>query len=651
LLDCGCPRPGLIMLALVTALVVVVPTQVGWSAPSPAPTPAPTPGPAPSPSPTPAPTPGTAPSPTPAPATTPSPGVVPSPGPSPTPGPPPTVVEVVVRGLEHVPESVVLDSIGVRAGELLSDERLRADVAAIVATGWFADANVRVEPFRDGVRVAFLVVENPLINEIVIEGNTRIPTPDLVRALDVPTGQVLNITRLRDGARAVERLYEERGYALARVVDAGVVANGATRLRLRIAEGRIEAIQYTGLVKTRQYVVERYRRFQPGDILNVNDLNAYLQLLIGLELFENVQARPLPGSGPEAVIIEIEIKEQPTQQARFGVGYSDLTGIVGLIEYSEKNWRGRYQQITVRYERGLTTPTATAAPSGPIATNFLVTFREPYLDARGTSLDLSLYQATTVEAQYDPATREVSARFNLDRLGSAAALSRRLDPQTTLTLRFRSERALITALPVNPDDPDCEDPNSPLCPKPPPTLFSPGRVVALALTGVRDRRDSPLRPTRGNRATVSVEFGVPALGGNFGFGKYTADYTQYFPGGSGVYVARGLVGFSHGSLPLQEQFVLGGPTTLRAYPGGFIRGPSAVLLSLEYRLPLGFIATQLQEFTGILFADVGVAPISTNILAGYGVGFTVNTPLGAIRVDYAIGSRGSQTWLTIGQPF
>jgi outer membrane protein assembly factor BamA len=368
LLDRGYPRPGLIMLALVAVVAVAVPAQVAWSAPAPSPTPAPAP--APSPAPSPAQTPGTGPSPAPAPSPAPSPGAAPSPGPSPTPGPPPTVAEVVVRGLEHVPESIVLDSIGVRAGELLSDERLRADVAAIVATGWFADATVRVEPLRDGVRVAFLVVENPLINEIVIEGNTRIPTPELVRTLNVPTGQVLNIIRLRDGARAVERLYEERGYVLARVADAGVVANGATRLRVRIAEGRIEAIQYTGLVKTRQFVLDRYRTFQPGDIFNVNDLNQYLQQLVRLELFENVQARPLPGASPEAVILEIEIKEQNTQQARFGVGYSDLTGIVGLIEYSEKNWRGRYQQLTVRYERGFTAPTGAAATQGPITSNF-----------------------------------------------------------------------------------------------------------------------------------------------------------------------------------------------------------------------------------------------------------------------------------------
>jgi outer membrane protein insertion porin family len=630
LFDRGSPRP--VLTALVCAVVLAL-AGAARAAPAPTPTPAPAPTPAPSPlaPPSPAPSPGVA--------------------PAPTPGPPPTIVEVAVRGLEHVPESVVRDSIGVRAGELLSDERLRADVAAIVATGWFADANVRVEPLREGVRVAFLVVENPVVNEIVVEGNTRIPTPEIVRALDVPTGAVLNIIRLRDGARAVERLYEERGYVLARVADAGIVANGLTRLRVRIAEGRIEAIEYKGRVKTRQYVLDRYRTFQPGDIFNVNTLNEYLQRLVRLELFENVQARPLPGSSPDQVIIEIELKEQSTQQARFGVGYSDLTGIVGLIEYSERNWQGRYQQVTVRYERGFTSPSGAVTTQGPITSNFLLSFREPRLDARETSLEVALYQSTTIESEYNAATARISSRFSLDRLGSVIAVARPVDPQTTLTLRFRSERALIGALPLDPNDPNCADPNSPLCPKPLPALFSPGRVVALSLAGLRDRRDSTIGPTRGDRLGLTVEFGIPALGGNFGFGKYTADYTRYFPGGSGVYVARGMLGISHGTVPLQEQYVLGGPTTLRAYSGGFARGATAALLSVEYRLPLRVVARQLEAFTGIVFVDVGAAPISTNILTGYGLGFTVNTPIGAVRVDYAIGSRGSQTWLTIGQPF
>jgi outer membrane protein insertion porin family len=556
-----------------------------------------------------------------------------------------------VRGLERVPESVVLDSVGVRVGELLSEERLRADVAAVVGTGWFADANVRIEPLRDGVRVTFLVVENPLISEIVVEGNTKIPTGEILRALNLPAGQVLNIVRLRDGARAIEKLYEERGYVLARVADVGVVSNGITRLRLRIAEGRIEAIEYKGLKKTQPFVLARGRKTQVGGIFNINELNQDLQLLVKLDLFENVQARPRPGASPEDVVIEIEVKEQRTQTARFGLGYGDRTGLVGLIEYTEKNWKGRNQTLNARFERGLISQAGgSSSANDPTVTNYVLTFREPYLDVRQTAMEVSLYQNVTKEAEYMSGT--IASRFALDRLGAALSFIRPVDPQTALTLRLRSERTVITPLPLDPNVPPCNtNPADPLCPKPAPSFLSQGRVIALSMQAVRDRRDSPVAPTKGERIALNNDFGLPVLGGDFVFGKHSGEYSRYFPAGSGVIVGRALLGFSYGTLPLQEQFVIGGPSSLRAYPGARLRGTSAGLLNIEYRVPLGFVARQLRDFTGITYVDVGSAPIGSNVLVGYGLGVSVNTVVGAIRIDYSFGSEGAQTWLTIGQPF
>jgi outer membrane protein insertion porin family len=544
---------------------------------------------------------------------------------------------------------VVLDSIGVRPGELLSEERLRADVAAIVATGWFADANVRTEPFRDGLRVVFLVVENPVVTRITVEGHTKVTNDEVIRTLNIPVGQVLNNVRLRDGARAIEKLYEDKGFVLARVADVGVTAdNGGAHLRVRIAEGTVEAVQYKGLVKTRRFVVDRVTTIRPGAVFNINDLNKDLQQLVALELFESVQARPQPGSSADSVVLEIEVKEQRTQQARFALGYGDRTGIAGLVEYSERNWKGRNQQITLRLERGLTgerqLPTA-AAPS-----NFSISFREPFLDRHRTVMDVTLYESNTGESEYVNGT--LVSNFALNRLGSFISFTRPVDPQTTVNVRLRSERALITPLPLDLTTPPCSvDFNDPLCPRPLPTLFSPGRVIVLSVGGVRDSRDSQRIATRGERLALSLDVGLPVLGGNFGFGKYTAEYSKYFRAGSGVIVGRAMLGWSHGNLPLQEQFVLGGPTTLRAYPAGFLRGSSATLVNVEYRTPLGGIARQLRDFTGIVFVDAGAAPISTSFQVGYGIGAMVNTGFGAIRVDYAVRPGGNQTWLTIGNPF
>lgn len=554
-----------------------------------------------------------------------------------------------MRGLERVPASVVLDSIGVRTGELLSDERLRADLAAVVSTGWFADANLRIEPYRDGVRVVFLVVENPPIAQVIVEGNTVVGMPEILTALNVPVGQVLNVIRLRDGARAVEKLYEERGYVLARIADVGVTGDGEARLRVRINEGRVEAVQYKGVGKTQRYVLDRGAVVVPGRVFNVNELNADLQRIFNLELFESVQARPLPGSTPDLVIVEIEVKEQPSQQARFALGYSERTGIVGMLEYTEKNWKGRLEQLSVRYERGLGTRNVPSLTE-PVTSNFSITYRKPWLDARGTSLEASLYEANSTETEY-AVDKTIVSRFYLNRLGSSIALTRPIDPITFVTLKLRSERALVDLLPFDPTDPDCiADPEGPDCLKTP-TYITSGRTVAIQLSGARDSRDSRTSPTKGERFGASIDLALPLIGSDFSFGKYYLEYTRYIPVGSFTLVGRAAVGFSHGTLPYYEMFVLGGPSSLRAYPFGYLRQPTFGLVNLETRVPLGGLASMLKEFVGILYVDAGSAPISSTILLGYGAGISVKTPVGPIRIDYAIGSEGTQTWITIGHPF
>ena len=209
----------------------------------------------------------------------------------------------------------------IKVGDVISPDRLRRDAEAVAALGWFADVSVRLEVEPSGLRVVFLVVENPVITEVLVEGNTVIATPEILRALNIPTGQVLNTRQTREGVRAVEQLYENRGYVLARVIDINLEPAGDGRLRAHIAEGRIEDVVFKGLTKTRPPVARRYVQMKRNDIFNVQQLNADLQRLFETGLFETVQARPLPGSTPDTIIIEIEVKEARTATIGVGVGY------------------------------------------------------------------------------------------------------------------------------------------------------------------------------------------------------------------------------------------------------------------------------------------------------------------------------------------
>jgi outer membrane protein insertion porin family len=265
------------------------------------------------------------------------------------------------------------------------------------------------------------------------------------------------------------------------------------------------------------------------------------------------------------------------------------------------------------------------------------------LDRHRTGLDLSLYARSSIEQEYTAGV--ATSRFELQRTGSFIALNRPLDPVTTGTLRFKSELTEITALPLDPTDP-----GSPVLD---PSLLSDGRVVSIALTALRDSRDDRFRPTRGQRISLNTEVGLLALGGDFGFTKYVLDYQRVFRAwGRSVFVGRAMIASAAGTLPLQEQFLLGGPSTVRSLSSGKYRGNNLVVVNLEYRFSLGTLIKQLGETQAILFADAGSTQLTTTDLkVGYGIGVAVTTPIGPIRLDFAWGPEGQQTWISLGAPF
>lgn len=555
-----------------------------------------------------------------------------------------TVIAIGVRGNQRIPTEQILAAVTrTKVGEPFSEANLREDIRAINELGVFADITARTEVETGGVRVIFVVIENPVVTEVIVEGNTVVSAADIQRALGVPTGEVLNIARMREGTRTIQRLYEERGYVLARVADTAVVpvegAPDQARLRVRIAEGTIEALRFVGLRKTRQITALRHiQETKRGAVFNVPALNRDLQRLFDTGLFETIRAHPEPGADVDTAVVVIEVTEARTGSIGGGLGYSSTEGLLGFVEYRDRNWKGLGQTFAVRAERNVQTGQAAR-------TNYEVNFREPFFDPLRTSLDLSLFARATVEQEFSGTA--VVSRFELHRTGSTLTLGRPLDPVTAGSLRLKSERTEIVALPVS-----STDPTSPVVP-PSPGLLTPGRVVSLLFSASRDTRNDRLRPTRGSGLGASAEFALTPLGSDFSFTKYTLDYQHVFPAGrDAAFVGRVFIGSATGNLPAQERFLLGGSSTVRSYASGRFRDNSMIVLNAEYRFPLGRIIRALGDLQGIVFVDAGNAPLQvTDLKTGYGIGVAIGTPVGPIRIDLAFGAEGQQTWISVGSPF
>ena len=561
---------------------------------------------------------------------------VPQPGVPPQNVPPQRVVEVVVQGNVHVPTDQVLGVVSTKANDPLNEDKLRNDVQAILGTGLFADAVVRVEPLPEGVRVVFVVVENPVVSSIVINGNTVVATPDITKALGVQTGQVLNTVSVREGARAVEKLYQDRGYILARVSDVAVSDQGV--LTITLAEGRIEAVKIQGLVKTKDYVVRRELQFKAGDVFNANAVNASLKRLFQLQYFSDVKAQPGPGTTPDTVDVTIVVTEQKTGSVGFGAGYSTVTGLEGILSYRDINFGGNGQTLIAQY--------SSSALNGG---GYSITFREPYFLGTRIAADFEGFNITSIPTDYSLGLAN-SFSYNMYQTGGSIIFTQPLSPGPTpvyaVTYGIKSVSTTFAS------------PSQGTAP-PAGFTFTPGLVNAVLLGAVKDTRDDRLDPTSGEHVTLQLESAFTAIGGNFNFQKYEIDYARFFPAGPGsTFVGHVHVGAASGPLPIQEQYYLGGQNTLRGYAAGRFRGDQTVLLTGEYHFPLSDLPYlhSLKGITTILFADAGdTEPFGTgfslNLKTDYGIGIGVKTGFGPFRLDYGFSPEGNQLWISTGVTF
>jgi outer membrane protein insertion porin family len=603
-------------------------------APQPAQPPAPPSAPAPQPAQPPAPVVPPVPAPPPTPSLAPPSPFVPQPGVPPATLPPQKVAEVVVRGNDKVPTEQVLAVVSTKVNDPLNEEKLRNDIQAILNLGLFADAVIRLEPVEGGVRVVFVVVENPVIQSIVVKQNTVFTADEILKALGVQTGQVLNTVAMRSGLRAVEKLYQDEGYILAHVADVNVSPDGV--LTLTMTEGRIAEVKIEGLHKTHDYVVRRELTFKPGDVFNINAVNASLKRLFQLQFFSDVKAQPGPGPTPDTVDVTIQVTEQKTATVSFGVGYGTTTGIEGFVAVRDTNFGGNGQSIQIQYSQ-----TQFYGTSG------VISFHEPYFRGSNTAMDASLYDTTTIPTNY---TLGVNAPFNYNQtsVGGFLSFTQPIDPIHSINYGIKSVNTIFGP------------PTTGTVP-PPGFPFTPGVVNALVLGATQDTRNDPLNPTAGEHIIFSAELAFAVLGGTFTFQKLELDYSRFFPvGAESVVVGHVHLGFSPVALPIQEQFYLGGQTTLRGYPFDRFQGDEEVLIQGEYRFPVSWLPFlhNFKGITGVVFVDAGNAwpqgagfTPATQLNVDAGLGLQVKTPLGPFRLDYGVSSEGGQVWISTGVLF
>jgi len=597
------------------------------------------------------------------------------------------VAEVLVSGVEGDLQEEVYRAIRTQPGRTTTRSQLQEDINAIFATGYFSNVQAVPEDTPLGVRVTFVVQLNPVLRSVQIEGKKVLPDQVIQDAFSEQYGSVLNLVRLQEGIKKVNKWYQDNGYVLAQVVNAPKVSPDGV-VTLDVAEGIVESIQVRFVNKegddkdakgnpikgrTRPFIVTREFELKPGDVFNRAKVERDLQRVYGLGIFDDVKLSLNPGEDPRKVVVVANVVEKNTGSIAAGAGISSASGLFGTVSYQQQNIGGNNQKLGAEVQ------------IGERELLFDLSFTDPWIggDPYRTSYTVNLFRRQTISLIFDGGKNEVRLangdRPRIVRTGGGISFTRPLNgnpyrrAEWAASLGLQYQHVQITDADGNDVRVDGLGNNLSFSGKGDDDLFS----VQFGI--VRDLRDDPLRPTRGSLLRLGTEQWLPLGSGSILGNRIRAGYSYYLPtqfikftkgcrgkNPSGADCPQTIAfniqaGTVIGDLPPYEAFALGGSNSVRGYDEGDLAAArSYVQGTIEYRFPIFSIISGAVFFDAATdFGTQGNVPGNPGGIRdkpgagfGYGVGVRVQSPLGPIRIDYGINDQGdSRIHFGIGERF
>ena len=146
------------------------------------------------------------------------------------------IVDIKVAGNDHISTEAILAAMQIKPGMAFSENAMQQAKQSVENMGYFQPGvTVGTETVGDGVRAVFTVIENPVVKEVKITGNSVVATDKLQGLLRTSVGSVLNTdTLLQKDVRAIESYYEEQGYMAYVTEEVGIdPQTGALNIRFK----------------------------------------------------------------------------------------------------------------------------------------------------------------------------------------------------------------------------------------------------------------------------------------------------------------------------------------------------------------------------------------------------------------------------------
>lgn len=122
------------------------------------------------------------------------------------------VAKILITGNKRIEADAIKKIIKTEAGDIYHAKSLSEDLKAVYSMGYFDDIRVEAEDEPEGKVIIFDVKEKPTIRIIRFKGNRIYDDDGIKENLNIKTGSILNIFKVRSNIKRIEELYKEKNY-------------------------------------------------------------------------------------------------------------------------------------------------------------------------------------------------------------------------------------------------------------------------------------------------------------------------------------------------------------------------------------------------------------------------------------------------------
>ncbi len=624
------------------------------------------------------------------------------------------ISEILIEGWENHPEGRKLelaayDSMSIKPGSIVDNRILNQDLNAIYASGWFSGVKINSQDGPLGVRLIVNVVPNPILKKVELKPiNSVISNEYVDNVFNNYYGTTLNLNELQNKIDIIKKLYEQKGYSLARISGPDRISKNGV-VTLKVSEGIISDVKIRfpdsdgefvidgkpRKGKTKDWVIKRELKTQPGSIFNRKILEADIARLYATSLFDDVKVSLGPDNlNPSQVIIFLDLSEQRTGSLTGGLGYSNSSGIFATIGLQETNTLGRAWSTNLSLNFGEYSTTYNFSLSDPWikGDQHKTSFRTNVFLTRDYPQEFKSKNNGRIYAVNDTntSTSDTFSSIVLEKTGGGFSFSRPLnggDPfkaakwRVLAGMNFKNVKMIdgdgnkkpygdkspttgnisdIICIGFSPSDGSCPEENL---------------LVSVIASTSRNNLNNSINPTSGNKFSFGTEQFISMGKNSPTFNRMKATYSHFIPTklinltkeckstDANSEDCPQAIGFQFkagtilGELPPYEAFCMGGTSSVRGWGScdlavsrSFVEGTA------EYRFPVW------RMISGAFFVDAGsdlgsqknVPGKPGKLLQKSGSGFSlgggvgVKTPIGPLRLDIASKDLSGDLRYTLG---